>query len=264
MLTIIGCGNLNRSDDGVGPVIARRLIERFRRHPVPGVQVFDAGTGGMDVMFRARGSDALLILDACVSRSEPGAIFDVPGHELADGHDPTYSLHDFRWNHAIYAGRRIFAGDFPEDVRVWLIEASSVDLGLELSAPVAAAADTLYKRALAHAAHYAAHRHEGAAPVAVEIRRGMIRVPVDVYREFFSGRDAALFMIRDDRLHLVPVEPMNGGVILKQRTAAGDRAVDASEFLRSQGWDDIGHYQCDATWSGELGALVIEPPAGPQ
>jgi len=56
------------------------------------------------------------------------------------------------------------------------------------------------------------------------------------------------------------VEPMSGGVLLKQRTAAGDRVVDAAEFLRAQGWDDEGEHTCPAEWDSGLGALVIEPP----
>ncbi|MEM6785931.1 MAG: hydrogenase maturation protease [Myxococcota bacterium] len=260
MLTIIGCGNLNRSDDGVGVVVAQRLIRRFERHPVPGVRAFDCGTGGMDVMFRARGSDALLVLDAAVSGVEAGTIYDVPGDALAEDHDPTFSLHDFRWQHALGAGRRIFRDAFPAEVKVWLVEAETTALGLELTAPVAAAADRLYERALGYAADYAARRHEGRAPTYVELHQGSLRIGAEAYRRYFESREAALFMVRDDRLHLIPVAPMSGGVLLKQRTAAGDRVVDAGEFLRAQGWDDQGAHRCPAAWDSELGALVIDPP----
>lgn len=141
MLTIIGCGNLNRSDDGVGVVVVRRLIEYLGRHPTPDVAVFDAGTAGMEVMFRARGAERLVLVDASRSGSEAGAIFEVPGDELARDYQPTYSLHDFRWDHALYAGRRIFGDAFPRDVTVFLIEAEHLGLGCELSAPVSAAAE---------------------------------------------------------------------------------------------------------------------------
>ncbi|BBP04275.1 hypothetical protein TPL01_20330 [Sulfuriferula plumbiphila] len=141
MLTIIGCGNLNRSDDGVGVIVARRLMDWINARGISDVPVFDAGTAGMDVMFRARGAKKLILIDACRSGSEAGAVFQVPGAELAQGHDPGYSLHDFRWDHALYAGRRIFGADFPTDVTVFLIEAAELGLGLELSEPVQRAAD---------------------------------------------------------------------------------------------------------------------------
>ena len=76
MLTIIGCGNLNRSDDGVGVVIAQRLQQYLVAHPDPNVQVYDCGTAGMEVMFQARGTQQLIILDASVTGSQPGAIFN--------------------------------------------------------------------------------------------------------------------------------------------------------------------------------------------
>ena len=74
MLTIIGCGNLNRSDDGVGVIVAQRLIEWVSMHDFSDVSVFDAGTAGMEVMFRARGAKRLILVDASNSGSTPGAI----------------------------------------------------------------------------------------------------------------------------------------------------------------------------------------------
>ena len=41
-----------------------------------GVSLLDAGTDGMAVIFGARGCRTLVIIDACRSGSEPGAIFE--------------------------------------------------------------------------------------------------------------------------------------------------------------------------------------------
>ncbi|MCY4270595.1 MAG: hydrogenase maturation protease [Gammaproteobacteria bacterium] len=142
MLTIIGCGNLNRSDDGVGSIIASRLMA-LPNLP-SGARIFDAGTGGMEVMFQARGASRLIIIDASQSGSKPGSIFEVPGSEL-EGEPPAgFNLHEFRWDHALYAGRRMFRDEFPEDVTVFLIEAANLNLGTALSPAVAAAADKLF------------------------------------------------------------------------------------------------------------------------
>ncbi|MEJ2345898.1 MAG: hydrogenase maturation protease [Gammaproteobacteria bacterium] len=145
MLTIIGCGNLNRCDDGVGVVVAQRLQVALADSPVPGVRVVDSGTGGMEVMFEARGSAALIIVDACSSGAEPGAVFRVPGEELEDVPVPGYNLHDFRWQHALYAGRQIFRETFPADVEVYLIEAQRLDLGVELTPEVERAAVRVFE-----------------------------------------------------------------------------------------------------------------------
>jgi hydrogenase maturation protease len=145
MLVVIGCGNLNRCDDGVGAIVARRLLAAGFE-PSPRIRIFDAGTNGMDILFQARGAKKLVIVDACSSGSEPGAIFEAPGDALGNRPEPSFTLHDFRWDHALYAGRRIWANDFPEDVTVFLIEAQTLDLGLELSDPVARAADIVASR----------------------------------------------------------------------------------------------------------------------
>jgi len=136
MLCVIGCGNITRSDDGAGVLVARRLARHLKRRPHPAVRVFDAGTGGMDVMFQARGADRVVIVDAATSGSAAGAIFRVPGRELEATPDPGFSLHDFRWQHALAAGRRMYGADFPADVTVFLIEAQSLAFGLELCRPV--------------------------------------------------------------------------------------------------------------------------------
>ncbi len=143
MLTIIGCGNSNRSDDGAGVFVAQTLLAYLREAPRDNVRVFDAGTGGMEVMFQARGASKLVIVDASSSASEPGAIFQVPGERLQSDYTPEFSLHNFRWDHAMAAGRKIFRDQFPADVTVYLIEAQSLDLGLELSPPVRGAAGIL-------------------------------------------------------------------------------------------------------------------------
>jgi hydrogenase maturation protease len=147
-LTIIGCGNLNRCDDGVGVVIARRLQAAVGREAEDRVRVFDAGTAGMDVMFQSRGCESLIIVDASATGSAPGTVFEVPGEELENAGCASFSLHDFRWDHALYAGRQIFKDEFPEDVRVTLIEAENLGYGWELSAPVAAAAERVTAKLL--------------------------------------------------------------------------------------------------------------------
>jgi hydrogenase maturation protease len=149
MLTIIGCGNLNRSDDAVGVIIAQRLQQFLLENPTPNVRVFDCGTAGMEVMFQARGSKQLVIIDASSTGSEPGAVYKVPGKELEALPEPSYSLHDFRWDNALAAGRKIFQDDFPKEVTVYLIEAANLDFGWELSPAVQKSADIVFQELVA-------------------------------------------------------------------------------------------------------------------
>ncbi len=154
-LSVIGCGNPNRSDDGAGVYVAQALLRQYAAPPltvgeasaVPRqVCIYDAGTAGMDVMFQAKGSDTLILVDASCSQSAPGSIFEVPGEEVENIPEPGYNLHDFRWDHALYAGRRIFQQSFPQNITVYLIEAGSLDFGLELSEAVKESADRVVDR----------------------------------------------------------------------------------------------------------------------
>ncbi|MBK3666288.1 hydrogenase maturation protease [Bradyrhizobium diazoefficiens] len=145
MITVVACGNANRSDDGVGLTVLQLLKSRdLARDPL--VRLLDAGTDGMAAMFAARGCRTLIVIDACQSGSEPGAIFEVPGSELTQRYAPSLNLHDFRWDHALYAGKAIFRDAFPDDVVVFLIEAQCLDLGLAISEPVTAAASKVADR----------------------------------------------------------------------------------------------------------------------
>jgi hydrogenase maturation protease len=136
VLTIIGCGNPNRSDDGAGIAVVRRLMDRLGGDRGESTRLFDAGTNGMQVMFEARGASELVLVDASSSRSEPGSIFEVPGEVLQNVPAPGHGLHGFRWDHALYAGKKIFGCDFPDRVTVYLIESQTLELGIGLSAPV--------------------------------------------------------------------------------------------------------------------------------
>lgn len=158
MLSIIGCGNLNRRDDGVGVVVAQRLQRWLTEWADLPVQVFDAGTDGMAVMFQARGCDALVLVDACRTGVEAGAIYEVPGSELAEAPASGLNLHEFRWNHALYAGRRLYGEAFPADVTVLLIEAADLGYGLELTPAVASAADSVVARLSDMVGAYAVRR----------------------------------------------------------------------------------------------------------
>jgi hydrogenase maturation protease len=156
MLAVIGCGNLNRRDDGVGPVVAGRVQRALPADRRERVSVFDAGTDGMAVMYRARGATELVVVDASRSGAPPGSIHEVPGDVLENPPQPSLTLHDFRWDHALYVGRRLYGDAFPRS-RVFLIEAGDLSYGLELSAAVEQAAARVTELVLAWIEERIAH-----------------------------------------------------------------------------------------------------------
>ena len=105
MLAIIGCGNTNREDDAVGVYVAQQLLEIQSDNSWNGVTIYDAGTAGMDIMFKARG-----------------------------------------WDHALFAGKKIYKDDFPTDVLVYLIEAKNLSMGIGLSTEVQKSGDRVVEK----------------------------------------------------------------------------------------------------------------------
>jgi hydrogenase maturation protease len=258
MLVVIGCGNLNRSDDGVGVVVARRLQQRFAGRDAGSLRIFDAGTSGMEVMFAARGASRLIVVDASLSGTAPGALFEVPGSELEAPHQPRLNLHDFRWQHALHAGRMIFKEAFPKDVSVFLIEAQTIDYGLELSMPVAHAAELAVEKLAA-----LAERHlRAAAASTITLRRGSLHIGRDLYERYFAGLESVILLSRGEDLLILPVRhAASGGYLLKVRNSRGDRVVVAADFLRDHGFDVDGEEAAFAvSWSTESAGLVGSPP----
>ena len=131
---IIGCGNILRGDDAVGPVLVRHLWERG----LPtGVRCADGGTGGMDVAFQMRHVPHVILVDACRSGSTPGDLFCLPGSEVE--HLPPLAginLHAFRWDHALAFARWLLKDGYPAKVTVYLIEGENFDVGEALSPAV--------------------------------------------------------------------------------------------------------------------------------
>jgi hydrogenase maturation protease len=146
-VVVVGCGNLVRGDDGVGPMLVRRLWELG---VPPGVRLADGGTAGMDVAFQIAGAREVTIVDACLSGADAGTIFELPGEEVETPPLAGMNLHSFRWDNALAFGRWLLKERFPGRVTVFLIEAESVEPGVGLSPPVERAmhevADELLRR----------------------------------------------------------------------------------------------------------------------
>ena len=144
---IIGCGNLLRGDDAVGPILVRIIYDMGLP---PGVGLADGGTAGMDVAFRMRGMEHVIIVDACRTGSEPGTLYKVPGEELENMPPLTgINLHAFRWDHALAFGRWLLKDEYPPQVTVYLIEAESLEHGADLTPRVRETMEKLAQRLIA-------------------------------------------------------------------------------------------------------------------
>lgn len=248
---VVGCGNLLRGDDGVGPILIRHLWEQGMPD---GVRLVDGGTAGMDVAFQMRGAQRVVIVDASATGSAPGTVFRVPGAELEEL-PPLQGLHthSFRWDHAIAFARWALGDACPSDITVFLVEAANVAMGVDLSPPVEESMRQVM--GLIETDFIAPLRPAGSdGEVTVEFTAdGYLRISADLAASRFPAHVAA-GTVRDGQLWLLPLRgPRSGGLLLKQRTAAGDRAVLVRELLH----DEIPHGIRTAVWDASHGALRI-------
>lgn len=248
---VIGCGNLLRGDDGLGPVLVRHLWERG----VPsGAKLVDGGTAGMDVAFQMRGAERVVIVDAAATGSAPGTLFRVPGAELEEL-PPLQGLHthSFRWDHAIAFARWALGSDCPTDITVFLVEVADVALGTDLSETATAALEQVIE--IVEREYLAPLRPDpSAGDATVEFTvDGYLRLDAELAAARFPS-DAAVAAVRDGRFWLIPLRgPRSGGLLLKQRNPAGDRSVLVRETLG----DRIPSGRHPAHWDDEQAALCV-------
>ena len=265
MHVIIGCGNLNRRDDGVGVVIAQRLQAFFSVHPQPNIHVFDAGTGGMDVMFKAQGARSLIIIDACVSGSDPGAIFRLTGDEVTNRPGMSYSLHDFRWDHALYVGQQIFKEEFPKDVTVYLIEVADTSFGLELTTPVAQSVECVCEHVRTQVLERIdseSRERQASDPEfqpCVRISNGNLYIDASISKKYFPDLQHVVLLKQDNQILILPIHyEGSGGLLLKIRNVQGDWVIHAQEFFREHGFDDPSDRLVPVSWDDAKAGLVLD------
>lgn len=247
---VVGCGNILRGDDAVGPVLVRRLWE----DGVPaGVRMVDGGTAGMDVAFQMRGAQRVVIVDASSTGASPGTVYRVPGEELADtGPLDGLHTHSFRWDHALTFARWLLGPECPSDITVFLIEVADLTPGAELTPKVRAAMerviDLLRDEFL----------DELVPGERVEVTEtGHLRIPAALAAARFPADACGLGLVEGDtalELHMIPLQgPANGGQLLKQRNLAGDRVILVRETLS----DDLPVGNHRTRWDHTLGVLVV-------
>lgn len=132
-ILVAGIGNIFLGDDGFGPEVLRQA------HPAqPGVHLVDYGIRGVHLAYDLLdGWDALVLVDALPCRGEPGTV-----HIFEADHESqlaTTGLDAHAMDPAtVFASLEALGGTPPHTVVIGC-EAGSVEDGIGLSGPVAAA-----------------------------------------------------------------------------------------------------------------------------
>ena len=140
---VVGVGNDDRGDDGVGPLVARLLACALASDPPAGVEVLPWTGDPMGLLDVWDGRDRLVLIDAVVSGAPAGACrrwgVDAPFHT-----DPGASTHGFGLATALALARALDRA--PATVEVWGIEGAAFEPGAPLTPAVASAALALVER----------------------------------------------------------------------------------------------------------------------
>jgi hydrogenase maturation protease len=140
---VAGIGNIFLGDDGFGVEVAARLADT----PVPdGVRVADFGIRGVHLAYELLdGYDALVLVDAVPMGEMPGTLAVIepepPASEPADGDDlaPVVDAHSM--SPGVVLGTLAGLGGTVVRIVVVGCEPATLDEGIGLSPPVAAAVD---------------------------------------------------------------------------------------------------------------------------
>lgn len=124
----LGVGNRYRGDDGVGPAVAQQL----QALQLPGLEVREASGEGASLMDQWSGWRQVILVDAVISGSEPGTLFElnaftqsIPASLFAT------STHAFGVAEAVEMARML--GQLPAELRIYGIEGASFEHGCGLT-----------------------------------------------------------------------------------------------------------------------------------
>jgi len=144
---VLGVGNLLMGDEGAGVHLAQRLLAGAELPT--GAEVLDGGTGGFTLLEALTACPRAIIMDACLDGKPPGTLGVKRARRAA--HFPTaLGAHDIGVRALVEAAELL--GALPRMLLVTISVQPPFRMGLELSAPVAAAlpgAERLVRRLLA-------------------------------------------------------------------------------------------------------------------
>lgn len=140
-LLVVGIGNPDRGDDGIGPMVVRQLVGRVSSD----VAIIERSGDALALIDDWAGRDAVILVDAAVSGAAPGSVRRID--LLRDALPPELSLsstHAFGVAEA--TGLAGALGLLPAHVIAYAVEGANFDPGAPISPPVAAAAGEVATR----------------------------------------------------------------------------------------------------------------------
>ena len=126
-------GNILLEDEGLG-IRALEVLQRDYEWP-PGVELLDGGTTGMGLLDDISGREYLLVLDAVQTGEPPGTLVTMRGDEVPVYFGIRVTPHQLGLSDVLATLE--LSGEQPGSVTVLGLVPHSLEMSLELSAPIA-------------------------------------------------------------------------------------------------------------------------------
>lgn len=140
-MLVVGVGNPDRGDDGIGPLVVRRLPGRVSKD----ISVIERPGDALALIDDWAGHHTVILVDAAAPASTPGRIHRI---DLLENELPVdvslSSTHAFGVADAVGLARKLDL--LPRHLIVYAIEGASFDHGTPISREVAAAIDDVVTR----------------------------------------------------------------------------------------------------------------------
>ena len=158
---ILGIGNTILSDEGVGVRAVEALQARYRLPD--NIQAIDGGTSSMEMIEDLSDLDFLLVLDTIVAGQPAGTIVRLAGTEVPAFFRRKLSPHQIGLSDVLASLEFLDAA--PKDIVVIGVQPVTLELGMELTATVAARVPEVVEMAAAEFAARGCHLQPLAAEV---------------------------------------------------------------------------------------------------
>lgn len=146
-LLVLGIGNTNCADDGIGSLLAERLAQT-ELGADSRVEIVDGGTVGLGLLYLFDRCTDLVVLDAVDLGEAPGTVFHfTPDEVLAPELRQQVSFHQSGLNDLLAAGHLM--GALPQHVTVLGIQVGAVSYSTDLSPELGARVDEVERAVLA-------------------------------------------------------------------------------------------------------------------
>ncbi|MEW5919603.1 MAG: hydrogenase maturation protease [Bacillota bacterium] len=128
---ILGIGNIFCKDDGIGSVMARKLVSTF--HGKGEIDVIDGGTTGLGLLYLFAEYSRIIVIDAVDMQGEPGEVFIFSPDDLEHAHPHgIVSTHQPGVLQLLNLGKAI--GVLPEEILILGVQVKELGAEYGLSA----------------------------------------------------------------------------------------------------------------------------------